>query len=312
MVDMATGADDPEIDLVQRYLYREDPDGSRVATVIRETLDQLYDGQRTGRWRYESLHKTEKTHMGTLVEINLHREFNFDDGLKLDYRIAGIEVDCKFSMSPYSWMLPPESINHICLGLWADDSVSAWSAGLFRVDERFMRRPNRDGKRSLSKEGHSYVRPLWGGRGELAENLLLHLPVGVVERIFSAKARTGNQHGQARVNELFRSVQGRIVRRAVLATVAQQDDFMKRARSNGGARTKLQPEGILVLGHQDNDPDVAEALGLPRPTKGEFISTRVVPAPTGDPRPQAVINGLAWVIANPNDPVVPAPLIPRS
>ena len=39
-------------------------------------------------------------------------------------------------------------------------------------------------------------------------------------------------------------VQRRIIRRAELATVAQQDDFMKRARGNGGARTTLRPEGI--------------------------------------------------------------------
>jgi hypothetical protein len=53
---------------------------------------------------------------------------------------------------------------------------------------------------------------------------------------------------------------------------------MKRARGNGGARTQLRADGILVLGHQDRDPDVARALGLPVPRKGEFISARVVPA----------------------------------
>jgi len=47
---------------------------------------------------------------------------------------------------------------------------------------------------------------------------------------------------------------------------------MKRARGNGGARTQLRAEGILVLGHQENDPLVAADLGLPAPEKGEFIS----------------------------------------
>jgi hypothetical protein len=93
--------------------------------------------------------------------------------------------------------------------------------------------------------------------------------------------------------------------------VAQQDDFMKRARGNGGARTLLRPEGTLVLGHQDNDPLVAEALGLPRPHKGEFVAARVIPAPPDDPRPQAVIAGQSYVIAKPDDPIIAAPDVPR-
>ena len=48
-------------------------------------LDQLYDGQRTGRYRWDQLRKTEKTHCGTLVEINMQREFLFEDGSKLDF-----------------------------------------------------------------------------------------------------------------------------------------------------------------------------------------------------------------------------------
>ena len=70
---------------------------NRVATVLRDTLDQLYDGQRTGRYKWDQLHKTEKTHCGTLVEINMQREFQFADGKKLDYKIANTEVDCKYS-----------------------------------------------------------------------------------------------------------------------------------------------------------------------------------------------------------------------
>ena len=62
---------DAELDAVEAELHRLDPAGTQVATILRDTLDQLYDGQHTGRWSYDQLHKTEKTHMGTLVEINL-------------------------------------------------------------------------------------------------------------------------------------------------------------------------------------------------------------------------------------------------
>jgi hypothetical protein len=303
---------DSELDAVEAELHRLDPTGEQVAAVLRETLDQLYDGQHTGRWSYDQLHKTEKTHMGTLVEINLHRAFGFEDGDVTDYRIAGVEVDCKYSMSYGGWELPPEVINHICLLITGNDLTSTWTAGLARIHEAYLRgRANRDAKRQLTAASRSNIRRLWPAHGRLAENLFLHLNPITRDRIFGSTAKHGSSHGQARTNELFRSVQRRIVRRPELATVAQQDDFMKRARGNGGARTQLRNEGIIVLGHQDNDPLVASALGLPVPRKGEFVSARVVPAGEGCNDPVAVIDGKSWVLAQAGDPVVSAPAIPR-
>lgn len=303
---------DTELDVVEAELYRLDPSGDQVATVLRDTLDQLYNGQHTGRWKYDQLHKTEKTHMGTLVEINLHRQFGFADGDATDYRIAGIEVDCKYSMTYGGWELPPEAIGHICLLITANDETSSWSAALMRVRQEHLRgRSNRDSKRQLSAAGRTRMKQLWPGHGHLARNLFLQMDPAVREHIFGAEARRGTQHGQARTNELFRSVQRQIIRRAEIATVAQQDDFMKRVRGNGGARTTLQAEGILVLGHQDNDPLVAAALGLPVPRKGEFVSARVVPAYADRDDPVAVIDGGLWAVAQIGDPPTPAPVIPR-
>ncbi|MFC9253199.1 NaeI family type II restriction endonuclease [Amycolatopsis thailandensis] len=292
-------------------LYRRDPSGNRVAAVLRDTLDQLYDGQRTGRWSFSQLHKTEKTYMGTLIEINLHREFGFEDGDVMDYKIAGIEVDCKYSMSK-GWMLPPEAAGHICLLLWAEDQKQSWSAGLVRIREEYLNRgANRDSKNTLNKAGRAAILPLWEDHTVLEPNLFLEIPADQRERIFSARGKRGVS-GQARINELFRLVQGRIVRRAEIATVAQQDDSMKRARDSGGARDGLRPEGILVLGHQDNDPSVARSLGLPVPKKGQVIAARVVPAGAEEKRPAAEIEGKLWVVARDDEEsVVPAPTVPR-
>lgn len=304
--------EDPDLDVVTDELLRLDPVGVRTARVIRDTLDQLYDGQHTGRWNFDQLHKTEKTHMGTLVEINLHREFRFDDGDATDYRIAGVEVDCKYSMYFGGWELPPEAIDHICLVLTADDTASTWRAGLIRIREEYLRGgSNRDAKRQLKAVERARIRWLWPEAGRLAANLFIELDSDVRQRIFDAQARRGSHHGQARVNELFRSVHGRLIRRAELATVAQQDDFMKRARGNGGARTALQPEGILVLGHQDDDPLVAAALGLPVPMKGEFVAARVVPDKVGLSAQVANIDGVNWRIAIHGEPQAVAPIIPR-
>ena len=92
-------ANDHEVNAVGAGIRALDPDGKRTAQVLRDTFDQLYDGQRTGRYRWDRLYKTEKTHCGTLVEINLQREFDFKDGPKLDYEIAGVDVDCKYSQN---------------------------------------------------------------------------------------------------------------------------------------------------------------------------------------------------------------------
>ena len=62
---------------------------------------------------------------------------------------------------------------------------------------------------------------------------------------------------------------GRIIPRMAIETIARQQDSMKRVRD---ARKKLNGEGILVLGHQENDPAIAKARGVPVPKKGEIIA----------------------------------------
>lgn len=303
---------DRELDAVATELYQLDPSGDRIANVLRNTLDQLYDGQHTGRWSYDQLHKTEKTYMGTLVEINLHRAFDFADGDATDYRIAGIEVDCKYSMLFGGWEIPPEAIDHICLVIWASDKDSRWQAGLIRIRDEYLRSgANRDAKRQLKAADRDRIRWLWPDHGRLAPNVFLALSDDERERIFNARANRGDQHGQSRVNELFRTVQGRIVRRAELATVAQQADFMKRARASGGARTTLQREGIVILGHQGIDPYIAEALGLPVPRKGEFVAARVAPRAQEIGSRGVEIDNQWWAVANPEDPIVVAPDWPK-
>src|ERR1019366_3322194 len=121
---------DAELDTVAAEIRKLDPQGTRTAQVLRDTLDQLYDGQRTGRYRWDQLHNTEKAQGGNLVEINIHREFKFQDGDDLNYRIAGIDVDCKYSQTHCNWMIPPEAHGHLCLVLWADDARSQWSMGI--------------------------------------------------------------------------------------------------------------------------------------------------------------------------------------
>jgi hypothetical protein len=297
---------DTELETVATAIRELDSDGSRTAQVLRDTLDQLYDGQRTGRYRWDQLHKTEKTHCGTLVEINLHREFNFEDGNELDYRIAGIEVDCKYSQRLNGWMIPPEAQGHLCLVVWAEDTANPkWSMGLVRATtEHLNTGGNRDQKATLNEVGRNAIIWLFQDQS-LPPNVLLQLDQVTVDKIFANK-----DSGVKRINELFRNTFGMRVGRAVVATVAQQDDYMKRVRGNGGARTNLQPEGILVLGQYQSHCAVAKALNIATPRRGESVSVRVVRTEKMGVG-VAEIGGQFWKVAKTTDPIMPAPILPE-
>ncbi len=295
---------DDEMEAVCSDIRKLDPQSIRTAQVLRNTLDQLYDGQRTGRYRWDQLFKTEKTHCGTLVEINLHREFSFQNGINLDYRIAGVEVDCKYSQSLNSWMIPPEAHGHLCLLIWAEDQSSRWSMGIVRASPNCLNiGTNRDNKATLNAAGRSAIRWIFREQS-LPPNILLQLDREIVDRIMQMRS------GQKRINELFRNTLGMRVGRGVISTVAQQADYMKRVRGNGGARTALLPEGIVILGQYKSHCAIARQLGASEPGPGESIPLRLAPAKVGDPR-TVHIDGRAWRVAMDRDPHVRAPKLPR-
>ncbi|GLW45357.1 hypothetical protein Stsp02_10190 [Streptomyces sp. NBRC 14336] len=278
----------------------------RFAGVLRNTIDQLLNGEVTGRYDWAQLYKTERTHAGTLVEINLQREFKFPDGEAMDYRIAGIDVDCKYSQSFGGWMIPPEALGHICLLVWANDYESRWSAGLFRVKREWLNQgSNRDAKLTVnSAHRRDKIQWLWRD-AELPENVLLHMNPADRAAVFAPSS------GQQRVNELFRRAQKRRIGRNVVRTVAQQKDYMKRVRGNGGARSALRPEGILIMGDYDSHRAVAERLGLLPPREGEFVSVRVARMrPHHGDASHVVLDGQPWVVALADDPTEPAPSLP--
>ena len=120
-------SEDEALTQVATALKRLDPNGALTAQVLRDTFDQIYDGQRTGRYSIERLAKTERTHIGTLVEINLQRRFKYADGNELDFSIAGHDVDAKYSMHFGGWMVPVEAQGKLCMLLHADDYLAQWS-----------------------------------------------------------------------------------------------------------------------------------------------------------------------------------------
>ncbi|MEU2200617.1 NaeI family type II restriction endonuclease [Isoptericola sp. NPDC019482] len=265
---------DPARDSVVQEMQRLDPGGAKTAQVLRNTFDQLYDGVRTQRYRWDQLFKTEKTHFGTLVEINLQREFEYADGVKLDYCIAGHDVDAKYSQALGGWMLPPEAVGELCMVVTASDQKSKFSIGVVRASEELLNGgKNRDAKRTLSLAGRATIAWLQQD-ADLPPNILLHMPQADVDAVFAAGA------GTSRISELFRRTAGHVVGRAAVATVAAQLDVTRRVRGGqSGSRDPLADEGIVVLGGAyDWQREAARDLGLPVPRRTEYVAGHVAPA----------------------------------
>ena len=299
---------DPARDAVVAAFRAADADGARSAGVFRETFDQLYNGQHTGRFRWDQLFKTEKTHYGTLLEINLRREFDdiIDDGDLLDFRVLGEDIDCKFSQNMGGWMLPPECFRHLLLVATASDERGTWSLGVVRASDGNRRTSeNRDGKTALNKHGRGQIDWLHFD-ADLPPNVLL----GLDEETLSEVLRPLS--GQGRVNELLRRVTQTRIGRNTIATLGMQSDYMARLRDNGsGARTVLRREGLLIPGGDyEVHRNVAIQLGVEPPGPGEVVSIRVVPAQPGDPW-TVDLDGRSWRAAREGEDVCePAPRLP--
>lgn len=287
--------------------HRRDPTGEEMGRIFRETFDQAYDGQHTGRFRPEELSKTELAHIGSLVEINIRRHFAdvIGDGTKMDYRIADLEVDCKYSKNPFGWMIPLETVGNYAMLCHANEVTSKFRVGFVHVTDQILNAGgNRDRKRTISAKGRDQIQWAWFDE-PYPNNVLLHLRPEMAEFVMGSKS------GQARINNLFRAVQNEIIPRGIIYTVAQQKDPMKRIRYNGGSRSALLPEGILILGDYKRHTRIAADLGLPIPKDGDTIAVRVAETSPDFDGPVSEIDGRFWRIATAEDPHQDAPVIPE-
>lgn len=286
---------------VKAELLSQDPDGHRWAAVVRRTYDTIYIGAETGRFRWDQLMKTERTHFGTMFEITAQREFKFAGGDKTDYRIAGHEVDAKWSQEDGGWMLPPEVFGQIALVATGNDALGKFSLGLIRVSDQYLgSSSNRDKKRRLNALGRGAIHWLWKDR-DFPKNILLTLPADIVDEIFAPR------FGTERINRLFRVTEGRLVHRSSIVTVARQLDALRRIRGGqGGSRGALQEEGYIIIG--SSHAHLAKPLEVPTPDDKHFVSVRVVPSEDGA---GALIAGSRWRRARPGEPPHTAPLLPK-
>lgn len=255
-----------------------------IPALLRETIDDVIQTPRTGRRSYEELEKTEKTYIGTRVEIMIRAFFRLPKG-RLDLQILGQDADVKFTIGG-NWMIPRECISQLCLLLAADEERAQCYFGLFVADPAYLSdSTNQDQKKNVSATGFAHIMWLLCGH-PLQPNFWRTISPHAAAMI--AEQPTGNE----RVMALFREVQNRPIPRDVIEATARQKDFMRRIRADGGRGTRdlLAKEGILLLSGK-YDYALIDNLRLGDVGPSEFISHRPV---TDDERALAGRHGI-WL-----------------
>lgn len=239
----------------------------KLRSFFRSAIDEVIDTARTGRFFLSDLEKTEKTYLGTKFEILLRDWLQVPRGVVLDLLIGGSEIDVKSTTGGGSgWMIPPEAIGQLCVLLRVNERESICAVGLVRARPEYLRTgTNRDAKTSFSAAG---TRNIWWLVLDYpyTPNFWTLIDTVLRQRIMAPRG------GTERLAILFENCLEIPVSRVLIASIAAQDDFMKRIRRNGGARDLLSPKGIAIL-YSENDRDLMLRLGISFGTR-EFVSYR--------------------------------------
>jgi Restriction endonuclease NaeI len=277
------------LDLVAAWCLKF-PDFDAIAGLaIRDAIDQVIDTPRTRRWCLEQLHRQELAYLGVRVEIVLRDALSLPPGeYGQDFGIAGSDVDCKWSKHWGGWEIPPEAVDKLCLLVWADDASSSFAIGIFLARNEFLTHinGNRDRKRKIQRpEGLATVRWLVPRGTRLPPNVLLRLPPADRDAILAPAG------GDDRMAELFRRCEGVVLKRHVIASVAQQDDPTRRARA---MRKRLEPEGLEIFcGYLREQKQRAAELGGPvPPTSDHWVCLRS----DGSSAAKAATSGMAQLL----------------
>jgi hypothetical protein len=143
-------------------------------SLVRRSIDEVIDTDRTGRKTLAEIEKTEKTYIGTKVEILTRALLGLKKGNKLDLKIGDHEVDVKFTIGS-TWMIPMEAFNELCLLIQANEKNASFGVGLLKmVPENLTSKENRDKKLSVSAHGRKNI--TW-----LAQGALVHLNQNAIE-----------------------------------------------------------------------------------------------------------------------------------
>lgn len=232
---------------------------------IRIAIDEIIEPARTGRVVISELEPTEKTYLGTKIEILVREFLGFRKGI-LDLVINDIDVDVKNTVGT-SWMIPLEAIGKVCFLFREDDKKAICDVGLVLCRPEYLRKSqNQDKKTSLSAAGLAHVYWIMR-RHPYPQNFWEAVDPQLRKYIVTPRG------GQERLERLFDAFIGAPLQRHLIEGVAPQKDFMKRLRTNGGLRDALYPRGIVLLsGTWLSDRRLARLFGLSSLGKDEVVA----------------------------------------
>lgn len=235
-----------------------------LTQILRTAIDEVIDTPRSGRFLLDQTEKTEKTYLGTKVEILVRGFLGFKKGVTLDMDVNGTDVDIKNTMGS-NWSIPTENVNRPALLIRSNENKFICSVGVAVLRNEYLNPGlNKDAKRGVSAQG---AKNIWWLMKDhpYPPNFWALLTSNQREDLVALRG------GTARISRLFEMIQGRPVSRNQVQGLAQQHDYMKRLRRNGGARDALAAKGIAILsGQYDQEP--IKRLGLGPVSSEEFIS----------------------------------------
>ena len=267
---------DPELELVfaQLQALAGPAPEVRFGAAIRQSIDEVLDGPRTGRWAFTQLEKTEKTYVGTKLEIVVRASLGLEPGAVLDLEIEGHPVDIKWGMNS-GWQIPEEAVGQLCLCIGGLRKLSRFQVGLIRCREEYLNLgSNRDRKTTLTAADRDAEMKFLVPPTPLPQSFVAQMDDAVRAEVMAAPTI------QTRVTKLFTLLTRTPIPRDAIATVARTTgDPMRRVRADAWAGDPL--DGVRILSGQYGNT-VIEALGYPRLGRGEFMSI-----------PQSEIDGLS-------------------
>jgi hypothetical protein len=271
------GSTDPGLDAVVEWLLQQAGDPPEFfGRIIRQSIDEVLDGPRTGRWSFDQLEKTEKTYVGTKLEIVLRIALELQHAGLMDLEIVGEPVDIKWAMAS-GWQIPREAVGELCLCVGGLAKLTHFQVGVVRcLLEHLNAGENRDGKKTLSTVGRGAMQMLVHST-PLPPNFVAEMDPELRESIMSER------HIQQRVTRLFRSLPGVPIPRDAVRTIARTEgDPMRRLRADSHADDPLEGMKVLSATYANT---IVEALGYPRLGKDEFMAVPVYELDRLPPRP---------------------------
>jgi hypothetical protein len=218
--------------------------------LVDDTITQAIDATRTGRTDFYHLSPEEKKHLGSLIEARIRDLLGVPRGTR-DLSILGEEIDVKNTISS-TWMVPRETYEiqpgqqpGLLLLSQYDPNSRVCSLGLILARQKYLTSGrNRDGKLSVSANGRKQI---WWmvHRAPLPPDIWARIDIASYRRLRQVRGGTN------RAAEFFELHLGIPIERSIVQSLLfDQKDYMKRLRSNGGARDLLSRKGIALRREQ--------------------------------------------------------------